>query len=95
MKWIQGECCILLIDFPSELHLNSNCTEFLSHFISSTVEKCQLFFFWQRQKLLSLCYPLYKLRQMLTNCRNSSCTMLIQLSEVNRTARSHKTCRVH
>lgn len=45
MKWIKGECCILLIDFPSELHLNSNCTEFLSHFISSSVEKCQLFSF--------------------------------------------------
>lgn len=32
---------------------------------------------------------------MLTNCRNSSCTMLIQLFEVNRTVKSHKTCGMH
>lgn len=95
MKLIQGKCCILLVDFPSELHLYSNYTDILSHLHFFHRIEMLAFFFWQRDELLSLCYPSYKLRQMLTNCGNSSCTMLIQLSEVNRTARRHKTCGAH
>lgn len=54
MKLAQGECSIPLMDFPSELHIYSNYAEFLSHFISSTGEKCQLFSFGKETNC-SLC----------------------------------------
>lgn len=82
------------MNFPCTTHLYSNHTDFITLVLFQRGEMAA-FYLWLGDALPPLFYHLYKLRQMMKNCRNSSCTVLIQLSEVNSAARRQKTYGVH